>query len=106
MTIDRKAGQPFYRDIFLWGAICLLLATFAPSAHAEESVPNFVVENGTVMLPIVHGNEQAVTGLLPYLQQMPEFANMTITLLQPKGAPAVVLLSGADDSWLRAAAAK
>jgi len=106
MIIDRKAGQPFYRDIFLWGAICLLLVTFAPSAHAEERVPDIVVENGTVMLPIVHGNEQAVTALLPYLQQMPEFANMTMTLLQPKGAPAVVLLSGADDSWLRAAATK
>lgn len=98
-------SQSFCRIGCLWLLVSLLLACSVTVA-APESVPEIVVENGTVMLPIVHGNEQAVTGLLPYLQQMPEFANMTVTLLQPKGAPAMVLLSGADESWLRAAATK
>ena len=106
MIIERSIGNSFYRIIQLWIVVCLLLAGFPATTLAQENVPDIVVENGTVMLPIVHGNEQAVTGLLPYVQQMPEFANMTMTLLQPKGAPAVVLLSGADESWLRAAAVK
>lgn len=105
MIIKRNMSQSFCRLGCLWLLVFLLLAGSAAFA-APESVPEIVVENGTVMLPIVHGNEQAVTGLLPYLQQMPEFANMTVTLLQPKGAPAMVLLSGADESWLRAAATK
>jgi len=105
MIIERSMSQSFCRACCLWLIVSMLLAGSVASA-APESGPEIVVENGTVMLPIVHGNEQAVTGLLPYLQQMPEFANMTVTLLQPKGAPAMVLLSGADESWLRAAATK
>jgi type II secretory pathway component GspD/PulD (secretin) len=106
MIIERRQGRPFYRKLLLWVAVCLILVGSMATVSAQENMPDIVVENGTVMLPIVHGNEQAVTGLLPYLQQMPEFANMTMTLLQPKGASAVALLSGADESWLRSAAAK
>jgi len=106
MSIERKTDGFFYRTIKLWIVVGLLFGSFAATALAQEKLPDIVVENGTVMLPIVHGNEQAVTGLLPYVQQMPEFANMTMTLLQPKGAPAMVLLSGADESWLQAAALK
>ncbi|HWR28455.1 MAG TPA: hypothetical protein VN631_01370 [Negativicutes bacterium] len=106
MIIERSIGNSFYRIIQLWIVVWLLLAGSTATTLAQENIPDIVVENGTVMLPIVHGNEQAVTGLLPYVQQMPEFANMTMTLLQPKGAPAMVLLSGADESWLRAAATK
>ena len=105
MIIKRSMTQSFCRI----GRMCLIffvLLAGSVAIAAPENIPEIVVENGTVMLPIVHGNEQAVTGLLPYLQQMPEFANMTVTLLQPKGAPAMVLLSGADESWLRAAATK
>ena len=105
MIIKRSMSQSFCRIGRLCLIVSLLLAGSAAFA-APENVPEIVVENGTVTLPIIHGNEQAVTGLLPYLQQMPEFANMTVTLLQPKGAPAMVLLSGADESWLRAAATK
>ena len=107
MNIERKTSHSFYRILCLGAIGCWLLAasTVTPLAQ-EKNAPEIVVENGTVMLPIVHGNEQAVTGLLPYLQQLPEFANMTMTLLQPKGAPAMVLLSGSDESWLRAAAVK
>ena len=95
MIIKRSMSQSFCRI----GRLCLIffvLLAGSVAIAAPENIPEIVVENGTVMLPIVHGNEQAVTGLLPYLQQMPEFANMTVTLLQPKGAPAMVLLSGAD----------
>ena len=106
MIIERSIGNSCYQIIQLWIVVCLLLLGSTATTLAQENVPDIVVENGTVMLPIVHGNEQAVTGLLPYVQQMPEFANMTMTLLQPKGAPAMVLLSGADESWLRAAATK
>jgi len=106
MNIKRKAGNSFYRFIYLWAIVCCLLTVATATTLAQETVPDIVVENGTVMLPVVYGNEQAVTGLLSYLQQMPQFANMTMTLLQPKGAQAVVLLSGADESWLRAAAVK
>jgi len=106
MIIDSNAIKAFYRTIRLGIVVCLLLTGSTATTLAQENIPDIVVENGTVMLPIVHGNEQAVTGLLPYVQQMPEFANMTIALLQPKGAPAMVLLSGADESWLRAAAIK
>jgi type II secretory pathway component GspD/PulD (secretin) len=106
MIIERSIGNSFYRIIQLWIVVCLVLVGSTATTLAQENVPDIVVENGTVMLPIVHGNEQAVTGLLPYVQQMPEFANMTMTLLQPKGAPAMVLLSGSDESWLRAAATK
>ena len=105
MIIERSLRSFVCRTFCLCLIVAALLAGSVVAA-APESVPEVVVENGTVMLPIVHGNEQAVTGLLPYLQQMPEFANMTVTLLQPKGAPAMVLLSGADESWLRAAATK
>ena len=96
MIIKRSMSQSFCRIGRLWLLVFLLLAGSVAIAAPPENVPDIVVENGTVTLPIVHGNEQAVTGLLPYLQQMPEFANMTVTLLQPKGAPAMVLLSGAD----------
>lgn len=105
MIIERSVGHSFCRIFQLCLLVTLLLAGSVAIA-APENIPEIVVENGTVLLPIVHGNEQSVTGLLPYLQQMPEFANMTVTLLQPKGAPAMVLLSGADESWLRAAATK
>lgn len=107
MNIERKTSHSFYRILCLGAIVCWLLAASTVTTLAQEkNAPEIVVENGTVMLPIVHGNEQAVTGLLPYLQQLPEFANMTMTLLQPKGAPAMVLLSGSDESWLRAAAVK
>ena len=106
MIIERSAGRSLNRTFRFCLLVCLLMAGSLAIASAQENAPDIVVENGTVMLPIVHGNEQAVTGLLPYLQQMPEFTNMTVTLLQPKGAPAMVLLSGADESWLRAAATK
>ena len=107
MNIERKTSHSFYRILCLGAIVCWLLAASTVTTLAQEkNAPEIVVENGTVMLPIVHGNEQAVTGLLPYLQQLPEFANMTMALLQPKGAPAMVLLSGSDESWLRAAAVK
>ncbi len=97
----------WYKSL-LFMVICLLLFNL-PAARAggqETSPEEIVVENGTVMLPVVHGNEQAVGGLLPYLQQMPEFSNMTITLLQPIGASSMVLLSGSDEESLRVAGAK
>ena len=107
MNIERKTSHSFYRILCLGAIVCWLLAASTVTTLAQEkNAPEIVVENGTVMLPIVHGNEQAVTGLLPYLQQLPEFANMTMALLQPNGAPAMVLLSGSDESWLRAAAVK
>lgn len=103
MIFERKAGSV---TLVSWIVACLLLCTTPAMAQEKLKVPEVVVENGTVMLPVLHGNEQAVTGLLQYLQQMPEFTGMTMTLLQPKGAPAVVLLSGSDEARLRAAGVK
>ena len=81
MNIERKTSHSFYRILCLGAIVCWLLAASTVTTLAQEkNAPEIVVENGTVMLPIVHGNEQAVTGLLPYLQQLPEFANMTMTL--------------------------
>lgn len=106
MIIKCTAGRLLSRSLVIGLVVCLLTSVAIPPVRAQENAPDIVVENGTVMLPIVHGNEQAVSGLLPYLQQMPEFAGMTMVLLQPKGASSMVLLSGANESGLRAAAAK
>jgi len=105
MIIDKKIGR-VNRILLLLALVCLLLGTDAAKTQAQENALDIVVENGTVMLTVVHGNEQAVTGLLPYLQAMPEFSNMAMVLLQPKGAASVVLLSGADETQLRGAAVK
>ena len=106
MIIDRTTDRGIYRTLLIGAVVCLLIGTPVVKAQAQASVPDIVVENGTVMLPVVHGNEQAVTGLLQYLQQMPEFSGMTMVLLQPKGASSMVLLSGADAAKLQAAAVK
>lgn len=106
MIIDKKTGRAVYRILLLVAVVWLLTGTDAAKTQAQEQAFDIVVENGTVMLPVVHGNEQAVTGLLPYLQQMPEFANMAMVLLQPKAASSMVLLSGPDEAQLRGAALK
>ena len=105
MIIKGRQAQKLLRVLPLAVVICLLIG--GPAALAEPAnLPAIVVENGTVMLPVIHGNEQAVSGLLQYLQGLPEFSGMTITLLEPKGAPAMVLLSGNDEGGLRIAAEK
>ena len=106
MIIERKIDRVIYRILLLLVVVGLLMGTNPGKAQANENDPDIVVENGTVMLTVVHGNEQAVTNLLPYLQQMPEFANMAMVLLQPKGASSMVLLSGSDEVNLRGAAVK
>ena len=93
--------------VLLLVLVCLLIALpYAKSQAQTVTLPDIVVENGTVMLPVVYGNEPAVTNLLQYLQGMPEFSGMSMLLLQPKGAPAMVLLSGSDENGLRNAAEK
>jgi hypothetical protein len=104
MIIKRKRDR-FICRLLLLSALAFWL-TGTPATQAQESGSDIVVTNGTVMLPVVFGNEAAVTNLLQYLQGMPDFSNMTMVLLQPKGAPATVLFSGSDESGLRAAAAK
>jgi type II secretory pathway component GspD/PulD (secretin) len=106
MIIDRYTGRVVTKMLLMTAAALLLIGAYAPPAYAEGDNADIAVENGTVMLPVVHGNAPAVTNLLTYLQQMPEFTGMSVSLLQPKGAPAMVLLSGADESQLRSAAAK
>ena len=105
MIIKGRLAQKLFWVLPLAVVICLLIG--GPAALAEPAnLPAIVVENGTVMLPVIHGNEQAVSGLLQYLQGLPEFSGMTITLLEPKGASAMVLLSGNDEGGLRIAAEK
>ena len=108
MIIRQSLGR-FIHSLLLIGAIALFLIG-TPVVKAQEIITeetkDIVVENGTVMLPIVYGNEAAVTSLLQYLQGLPEFSNMTMVLLQPKGAPAMVLFSGSNEEGLRAAATK
>ena len=105
MIIKGRLAQKLLRVLPLAVVICLLIG--GPAVMAEPAnLPAIVVENGTVMLPVIHGNEQAVSGLLQYLQGLPEFSGMTITLLEPKGASAMVLLSGNDEGGLRIAAEK
>jgi type II secretory pathway component GspD/PulD (secretin) len=105
MIIDRCTGRVVNKMLLVAVAALLLIGANA-AAYAEGNNADIVVENGTVILPIVHGNAPAVANLLPYLQQMPEFSGMSVSLLQPKGAPAMVLLSGADEWQLRSAGAK
>jgi len=106
MIIERKKGKIIYPILGLLLVVGMLLGATISLAQANDNDVEIVVENGTVMLPIVRGNEQAVTNLLPYLQPMPEFSNMAMVLLQPKGASSMVLLSGADEEQLRTAAGK
>ena len=105
MIIKGRLAQKLLRVLPLAVVICLLIGGSAAMAE-PANLPAIVVENGTVMLPVIHGNEQAVSGLLQYLQGLPEFSGMTITLLEPKGASAMVLLSGNDEGGLRIAAEK
>ena len=104
MIIKGRAVQTMSR-LILAALFCLLLGGAVAMAQ-PANLPEIVVENGTVMLPVIYGNEQAVTGLLQYLQGMPEFSGMSMLLLEPKGAPAMVLLSGNDENALRGAAEK
>ena len=90
--IIRAMAEHFFTRLLLLGAVVLLL-TGTPGVKAQENNTDIVVENGTVILPITYGNEAPVTNLLQYLQGMPEFSNMTMVLLQPKGASAMVLFS-------------
>jgi len=105
MIIKGRAVQTMSR-LILAALVCLWLGGPVAMAQPPASLPEIVVENGTVMLPVIYGNEQAVTGLLQYLQGMPEFSGMSMLLLEPKGAPAMVLLSGNDEGALRSAAEK
>lgn len=88
-------------------AACLILpADTGCCAGPIDRLAEIKVENGTVLLPIQFGNEQAVSGLLQFLQGQPEFSGMNMVLLQPKGSPALVLFSGSDETALRTAAEK
>ncbi|MBP2627902.1 MAG: type and secretion system protein [Firmicutes bacterium] len=104
MIINKKISSVMKLIVRLFFILCFLIGIHGVKAEANDA--DIVVENGMVMLDVVHGNEQAVTNLLPYLQQMPEFANMAMVLLQPKGAAAMVLLSGNDEEQVRTAAGK
>lgn len=104
MIIDKTAGRMAGRILVVLAAVWLLAG--ADTAKILANPPDIQVENGTVTLPVVQGNEQAVTNLLPYLQQMPEFMGMSLALLQPKGASSMVLLSGPDEGQLQRAGAK
>ena len=103
--IIRSRAVPRMSRLLLVVAVCLLLGNSVAMGQ-PANLPEIVVENGTVMLPVIYGNEQAVTGLLQYLQGMTEFSGMSMVLLEPKGAPAMVLLSGNDEGSLRSAAEK
>ena len=82
MIIKGRLAQKLLRVLPLAVVICLLIG--GPAALAEPAnLPAIVVENGTVMLPVIHGNEQAVSGLLQYLQGLPEFSGMTICAVIP-----------------------
>ena len=105
MIIKGRAVQTISR-LILAALVCLWFGGAVAMAQPPATLPEIVVENGTVMLPVIYGNEQAVTGLLQYLQGMPEFSGMSMLLLEPKGAPALVLLSGNDEGALRSAAEK
>lgn len=105
MIINGGAAQRMFR-VLLVALVCLLFGGSVAMGQPPANLPEIVVENGTVMLPVTYGNEQAVGGLLQYLQGMPEFSGMSAVLLEPKGAPAMVLLSGNDEGSLRAAAEK
>lgn len=105
MIINYRAVQRMSRLLFA-ALVCLWLVGSVALAQPLANLPEIVVENGTVMLPVIYGNEQAVTSLLQYLQGMPEFSGMSMVLLEPKGAPAMVLLSGNDEGGLRSAAEK
>ena len=105
MIIKGRAVQTMSR-LILAALVCLWFGGAVAMAQPPATLPEIVVENGTVMLPVIYGNEQAVTGLLQYLQGMPEFSGMSMLLLEPKGAPAMVLLSGNDEGALRSAAEK
>lgn len=91
--------------VLLW-VIALALTGSDAKAQAREDGSSIVVENGTVMLKVVYGNEESVSKLLPYLQNLPEFSNVAMVLLQPKTPSSMVLLSGADEASLLRAAAK
>ncbi|MDR7866541.1 MAG: hypothetical protein RIN56_06940 [Sporomusaceae bacterium] len=106
MRTDNNACRIIGKMLLLAAAALVFIGAYAAPAYAEGNVSDIAVENGTVALPVVHGNAPAVTNLLTYLQQMPEFAGMSVSLLQPKGAPAMALLSGTDEGQLRNAAAK
>lgn len=102
-----KIGGGIYKKtLLIWMIAFALAASHIGQAQAQEDNSGIVVENGAVMLNVVHGNEQAVTTLLPYLQNMPEFANMAMVLLQPNTASSMVLISGADEASLLRAAVK
>lgn len=107
MIIKGKASR-MIRKLFILCFIALSL-TEVSGASAQiipEQVAEVTVDNGTVMLPVQFGNEQAVGGLLQFLQGTPEFSDMNMVLLRPKGASAMVLFSGADEARLRTAATK
>ena len=105
MNIRSRAGR---RLLQTWTLLLVLLLaiTLPGTGLAQVKLPEVVVENGTVMLPVIYGNESAVSGLIEFLQTLPEFAGMSMVLLQPKGAAAMVLLSGSNEEGLRNAAEK
>ena len=106
MIISRKSSRIILRTFVMGLALFFLLGTPVINATMPYNHQDISAENGTVMLPVNYGNEQAVTELLQYLQGMPEFSNMNMVLLQPKGAPSMVLFSGSDEASLLGAARK
>jgi type II secretory pathway component GspD/PulD (secretin) len=106
MIINLGSGWKIRRIKLILLVAAIWIGTFNLCGAQTVALPDVVVENGTVMLPVIYGNEQAVNGLLQYLQGMPEFSGMSMVLLEPKGAPAMVLLSGNDENGLRSAAQK
>jgi hypothetical protein len=79
MSIDKKTGRVAGRILIILAAAWLLVSADTAKILASPS-DDILVKNGTVMLPVVYGNEQAVTNLTPYLQQMPEFIGMSVSL--------------------------
>ena len=57
MIISSSVVQRLSR-LLLAALICLLIGGSVAAAPQQENLPEIVVENGTVMLPVIYGNEQ------------------------------------------------
>lgn len=72
----------------------------APATAAEAlaaDVAGYRIVNGVCILPIQPGNETVIQGLLPALAQDAAFQGISMTLFNPVGTKAKILLSGSQD---------
>ena len=87
-------------------AVAASAENIQPEEQSVSKKNEIVIENGAVCFPINRGSDRSVGAAITFCKTLPEFAEVSISLVQPKGAPSMVVLTAANNEDLIKAARK